>query len=64
MRDIGRSEVARFHAGMRATPVGANRALALLSAILGWAEKVGERPEGSNPCRHVERYPESRTNGC
>ena len=28
------------------------------SAILGWAEKVGERPDGSNPCRHVERYPE------
>jgi integrase len=57
-RDIGKADVAKFHAGMRARPVAANRALALLSAIMGWAEKVGERPDGSNPCRHVERYPE------
>lgn len=58
VRDIGKADVLKFHTGMRATPVGANRRLALLSAIMGWAEKVGERPDGSNPCRHVERYPE------
>jgi integrase len=58
VRDIGKPDVARFHAGMRATPVGGNRALALLSAILGWAEKVGERGDNSNPCRHIDRYPE------
>ena len=57
-RDLGKPDVARFHAAMRGTPVAANRALALLSAILGWAEKVGERPDGTNPCRHVERFPE------
>lgn len=57
-RDIGKPDVARFHAAMRAIPVAANRALALLSAILGWAEKVGERPDGTNPCRHVDRFPE------
>lgn len=56
--EIGRADVARFHAGMRSAPVAANRALALLSAILRWAEKVGERPDASNPCRHVDRYPE------
>ena len=56
--DIGRADVARFHAGMREAPVAANRALALLSAIMGWAESVGSRPDASNPCRHVERYPE------
>jgi len=58
VREIGKPDVARFHAAMRATPVAANRALALLSSMLGWAEKVGERPDGTNPCRHVERYPE------
>jgi integrase len=58
VRDIGKADVAKFHAGMHAIPVAANRSLALLSAILGWAEKVGERPDHSNPCRHVERYPE------
>jgi integrase len=58
LRDIGRAEVARMHASMRATPVAANRALALLSVVLGWAERVGERDDGSNPCRHVDRFPE------
>ena len=58
VREIGKADVARFHTGMQATPVAANRALAMLSAMLGWAEKVGERPDNSNPCRHVERYPE------
>jgi integrase len=57
-REIGKADVLKFHTGMRATPVGANRRLALLSAIMGWAEKVGVRPDGSNPCRHVERFPE------
>jgi len=58
VRDIGKADVARMHAALRETPVAANRALALLSAILGWAEKVGERPDNSNPCRHIDRYPE------
>jgi integrase len=58
VREISRADVAKFHTGLRALPVGANRALALLSSILGWAEKVGERPDNTNPCRHVERYPE------
>ncbi|HME23863.1 MAG TPA: tyrosine-type recombinase/integrase [Acetobacteraceae bacterium] len=58
VREISKSDVARFHAGMQVTPVAGNRALALLSAMLGWAENVGERPDNSNPCRHIERYPE------
>src|SRR5262249_50640247 len=59
VRDIGKVEVARLHAGMRNRPVAGNRALALLSGMLSWAEKVGERPDNSNACRHIERYPES-----
>jgi len=58
LQDISRADVARFHSALRSAPVAANRALALLSAILGWAEKVGERPDGSNPCRHIDRFPE------
>jgi hypothetical protein len=58
LRDLGRADVARLHASLRAKPVAANRTIALLSAILTWAERVGERPDGSNPCRHVDRYPE------
>ena len=58
LRDISRADVARLHSSLQAKQVTANRAIALLSAMLGWAERVGERPDGSNPCRHVDRYPE------
>jgi integrase len=58
LRDIGRADVARLHASLSAKPVTANRAVDLLSAILGWAERVGDRLEHSNPCRHINRYPE------
>ena len=59
LREITKAEVARFHSSKHAAPVAANRALALLSAILGWAEKVGERDDNSNPCRHIDRFPET-----
>lgn len=28
--------------------------------MLTYAERLGERPDGSNPCRHVERFPQKR----
>jgi hypothetical protein len=43
LRDVGKADVARLQAKMHATPIAANRALALLSAMLGWAEPVGYR---------------------
>jgi integrase len=58
LRDIDRADIARLHAGLIKTPVTANRAVDLVSAILGWAERIGERPQYSNPCRHIDRYPE------
>ncbi|MCA9652703.1 MAG: integrase family protein [Myxococcales bacterium] len=41
-----------------------NRTLALLSAILGAAERWGEIPAGGNPCRGVARYHEERRERC
>ena len=38
----------------------ANRVLALLSKMMNLAEKWGLRPDGSNPCRHVEKYKEAK----
>lgn len=58
--DITRSDAARFHHGLRDTPVSANRALSLLSHILNTAVTVGERPEGPNPCAGVKKFPEQR----
>jgi integrase len=41
-------------------PGVANRCLALLSKMFNLAERWGMRPDGSNPVRHVEKYPENK----
>jgi integrase len=58
LNEIARTDVARFHSAMRKTPGAANRCLALLSKMMNLAEAWGLRPDGSNPCRHVQKYPE------
>ena len=57
--DIKRQDVARLHHELAGKPYQANRILALLSKFFNWAENLGLRPDGSNPCRHVEKYRES-----
>ena len=57
---IGRADVVRLHHSMRDAPGAANRCLALLSKMMNLAERWGERPDGSNPCRHVEKYREHK----
>ena len=54
--DITRADVRRWFASRRATPVAADRSLPVLSVILTEAERMGLRPEGSNPCRGIRRY--------
>jgi integrase len=58
--EVKRTDIARLHHEMRSKPYQANSTLAMLSKFFGWAEKHGLRPDGSNPCRHVEKYPEGR----
>ena len=58
--DINRADISKLHHDMRDTPGAANRVLALLSKMFGLAEKWGLRPDNSNPCRHVDRYPERK----
>jgi integrase len=60
LADLHRADVAGFAHALRAKPVVANRALAVLSKMLNLAERWGLRPDGSNPCRHVERYRETK----
>jgi integrase len=57
-RALSRDDVARFHRGMAETPRQANQALAVLSKMMRCAEAWGLRPDGSNPCRLVKRFPE------
>lgn len=57
---LTRANVAALHHERRGTPTDANRAIALLSKMLAWAETLGLRPQNSNPCRGLRRYPEAR----
>ena len=54
--DITRADVQRWFASCRATPVAADRSMPVLSVIMKEAERMGYRPEGSNPCRGIRRY--------
>ena len=56
--DVTRADVAALHHRHRATPVHANRMLLLISKLMNLAERWGLRVDGSNPARHVERFPE------
>ena len=54
--DIDRRDVRSWFAALHATPVAADRSMPILSVIMGEAEAMGFRPEGSNPCRGIRRY--------
>jgi integrase len=56
--DVTRQDVMKLHSGLNETPYQANRVLALVSTLFTFAERVGERPDGTNPARHVERFKE------
>ncbi len=43
---------------MEKSPTQANRVLSLVRKMFGLAERWGYRSDGSNPCRHVPKYPE------
>ena len=58
--EVTRAEIAKLHNGMSETPYEANRALALLSKAFNLAELWGLRPDGSNPCRHVKKFAETK----
>jgi integrase len=60
VRDVSRADISRLHHERSDKPYDANRALAVLSKMFTLAEKWGERPDGSNPCRYVERYAERK----
>ena len=57
---VTRSDVARLHLKWKRTRVQANRMLGIISGLYGFAAKRGLVPEGFNPARGVEKYPETR----
>lgn len=60
VRDVTRADVAGLIARMKHTPTSTGHVLSLLRKMFNMAEVWGVRDDGTNPCRHVPKYPEGR----
>jgi integrase len=58
VRDVTRTDVSGLITKMKKNPVTANRVLSCLRKMFNMAEVWGFRADGTNPCRHIPRYPE------
>lgn len=58
--DVERRDIAELHHSLKHIPYQANRVLQVLSKMFNLAEVWGYRPDGSNPCRHVPKYRETK----
>jgi integrase len=58
--DVTKADIARLHHELRRVPYQANRNLEVISKMFNLAELWGLRPDGSNPRRHVQKYPEEK----
>lgn len=59
-QSVTRQDVIKLHKSMAETPRQANNVLAIMSKVFSLAELWAVRPESSNPCRKVPRYPEAQ----
>ena len=60
IKSVTRADIASLHSRMSNSRYEANRMLAALSKMFNLAELWGLRPDGSNPCRHIKRYAETK----
>jgi integrase len=58
--DVTKGDIARFHHDLRRIPYQANRNLEVIAKMFNLAELWGLRPDGSNPRRHIRKYPEEK----
>ena len=59
--DLRRLDIANMHTAIsRETPVAANRALSVVSAVWAWAARRDIVPAADNPAKGLERNPEQR----
>lgn len=56
---VTRQDMHKLHAARSATPRQANMMLSVCSKVFNLAEVWEMRPEGSNPCRKIDRYREN-----
>lgn len=58
--EVTRADIAKIHHDLRHIPYDANRCLEVISKMFNLAEMWGLRPEGSNPRKHIKKYPEEK----
>ena len=58
--EVTRPDIGKFHHDLRHIPYDANRCLEMISKMFNLAEMWGLRPEGSNPRKHINKYPEKK----
>jgi len=58
--EVTRADIARLHHDMRHIPYDANRCLEIISKMFNLAEMWGLRPDGTNPRKHIKKYPEEK----
>lgn len=56
--DVTRADISNLMKKMSGRPTNANRVLSAVRKMFNMAEVWGMRPDGSNPCRHVPKFPE------
>jgi len=56
--DVTRADISDLMKKMSKKPTNANRVLSAVRKMFNMAEVWGMRPDGSNPCRHVPKFPE------
>jgi integrase len=57
---VTRTQVARLHGKLKATPFQANRVLAVIGSMYAFAGRSGVVVEGMNPARRIEQFKEHR----
>ena len=57
---ITRADLAKFHHDLRHIPHQANCCLEVISKMFSLAELWGLRPDGTNPRKHIKKYPEEK----
>lgn len=58
--EINHEDILDFQDHLKHTPIQFNRCFSILSKSLNLAETWGYRPENSNPCRGIKKYPEKK----
>lgn len=60
VRALTYADLEPVRAALAKTPIEGNRTIAILSKMLNLAERFGQRATGTNPCQHLQRFPERK----